>query len=61
MIRKKLARFLANIALKIDPECKEANDFYAKQMVDLMITGHSATRINPASFFENPSLKDKSE
>jgi len=60
-MRKTIARFLARLALKIDPECEEALKFYEKQLTDQMIMGHSIVRVDPTSFFEDPPTTKQSD
>ena len=45
-IRKKLARWMAKTALKLDPECSQVKAYYAKQLFDLAVLGGAITHID---------------
>ncbi len=45
--RKKLCKWLVDLARWVEPRSPEINAFYVQQMLDMMITGCSITRIDP--------------
>ena len=47
--RKRLCKGLVNLARWVEPRSEEVSAFHMQQMMDMMITGCSITRIDPAT------------
>ena len=61
-LRKWLCRGLVNLARWVEPRSEEVSAFYMQQMMDMMITGSTITRIDPLNaFWEIPPEKTEVE